>query len=842
MTPGFSVKFVINRLTANYKIQITDTTDYSGVTTAYGFYRIEYPDGIYTENTDVNNPDFEIGQDFSEFNLRLKNFQLMTGQFRIIQKTFTDVDDVETTKVFAFSFVEPTLTLSNTSNLALPSVSFTDVTDYNSGFYTEVIARSIVSNFPATSPVSTTQLSTATSVLTMVSSGNYYEGVYLPVLTSNVVLTGVDHVIEWSKSASFSFDIRKLLPYDSLLQYLDVAKARYDQAKGTTNESKERENYQLVASIIDHIQFKAVGINTGIAELMFEIQDLIYKITCTYNDDYQYSTDPLDPIDDQFFTQGVPLNRVLTINGVAQDLSQDRVWNVGTVTSVDISVPSWMTVSGGPITESGTFNLGLTSGYYIPTNEDVARWDDDKFVTGISVTGTATKTITLTRNDGVLLTATFNDIDTFPVTSVNSKTGDVILVTDDIQEDASPVNLWFTQARARQSISLTTTGNSGAATYNSSTGVFNIPNYTLSGLGGVPLTRNITINGIQFDLSEDRVYTVNIGVATIAATTPIVVSASTGAVTISHADSGVTPGTYNSFTVDAKGHITSASNQLTGHVIQDNGVSMAQRTNLNFIRMIVQDNAGGNATNVTRPPSVTISTTPPTANLLEGDEWINDNTWKKYAWYDGYWAEVGKKDCQNSFTNISYSPYSLLQEGATSGQVLAWSSINNRYEPTTLVISQNKWTDVGVDIYRNSRVLVGATSFSDSLARLEVSGRMLVTDLMYLSSSNSTISTPTILFVNMTEGNNLKRYFLSANLTINFSANLPAGRTATYTFVFVQDGTGGKSVTWNTSGVTVLWQGGVAPLISTTVSEITVITIIWTGQEYLGVKSCGFNV
>lgn len=60
---------------------------------------------------------------------------------------------------------------------------------------------------------------------------------------------------------------------------------------------------------------------------------------------------------------------------------------------------------------------------------------------------------------------------------------------------------------SRKTISLTTSGNSGAATYNNGTGVLNVPDYTLSGLGGVPLTRNIyTDNGITGggDLSEDR--------------------------------------------------------------------------------------------------------------------------------------------------------------------------------------------------------------------------------------------------------------------------------------------------------------------------------------------------
>jgi hypothetical protein len=70
----------------------------------------------------------------------------------------------------------------------------------------------------------------------------------------------------------------------------------------------------------------------------------------------------------------------------------------------------------------------------------------------------------------------------------------------------------YTDAMARAAISLTTTGSSGAATYSSLTGAFNIPNYTLSGLGGVPTSRNITINGTTFDLSADRTW--NVGTVT----------------------------------------------------------------------------------------------------------------------------------------------------------------------------------------------------------------------------------------------------------------------------------------------------------------------------------------
>jgi len=59
-----------------------------------------------------------------------------------------------------------------------------------------------------------------------------------------------------------------------------------------------------------------------------------------------------------------------------------------------------------------------------------------------------------------------------------------------------------------QDLILTTTGNSGASTYNEETGALNIPNYSLSGLGGVPTTRTLTINGTSQDLSANRSFTI----------------------------------------------------------------------------------------------------------------------------------------------------------------------------------------------------------------------------------------------------------------------------------------------------------------------------------------------
>ena len=87
---------------------------------------------------------------------------------------------------------------------------------------------------------------------------------------------------------------------------------------------------------------------------------------------------------------------------------------VGTVTSVNMTVPTGLTISGNPITSAGTLALALASGYSIPTTASQATWDaayNDK-INSASVTGTATKTLTLTQQDGGTITANWSDIDT----------------------------------------------------------------------------------------------------------------------------------------------------------------------------------------------------------------------------------------------------------------------------------------------------------------------------------------------------------------------------------------------------------------------------------------------
>lgn len=83
-------------------------------------------------------------------------------------------------------------------------------------------------------------------------------------------------------------------------------------------------------------------------------------------------------------------------------------------------------------------------------------------------------------------------------------------------------------------------------------------------------------------------------VDSIAATSPIVASASTGAVTLSHAASGVTAGTYNNVTVNATGHVTGGSNvaYLTSYTESDTLASVTARGNIATNHLIIPSGEG----------------------------------------------------------------------------------------------------------------------------------------------------------------------------------------------------------------------------------------------------------
>jgi hypothetical protein len=123
-----------------------------------------------------------------------------------------------------------------------------------------------------------------------------------------------------------------------------------------------------------------------------------------------------------------------------------------------LSSTDWNTFNGKQAALSGTG--------FVKASGTTISYDNNSYVVANSAITGATKT-KITYDSKGLVTAGAD------------------ATTSDIAEGS---NQYYTDARARGAISLTTTGTSGAATYNNTTGVLNVPQY--SGSGGGYLTQN----------------------------------------------------------------------------------------------------------------------------------------------------------------------------------------------------------------------------------------------------------------------------------------------------------------------------------------------------------------
>ena len=96
-------------------------------------------------------------------------------------------------------------------------------------------------------------------------------------------------------------------------------------------------------------------------------------------------------------------------------------------------MPTGFSVANSPLVQSGTLAVTYASGYSLPSDAEQATWDTayNRSLTAASVSGTTTKTLTLTKQDGSTLQASWNDYDTAPVTSVFGRTGDVVAAEGD---------------------------------------------------------------------------------------------------------------------------------------------------------------------------------------------------------------------------------------------------------------------------------------------------------------------------------------------------------------------------------------------------------------------------
>lgn len=108
-------------------------------------------------------------------------------------------------------------------------------------------------------------------------------------------------------------------------------------------------------------------------------------------------------------------------------------------------------------------------------------------------------------------------------------------------------------------------------------------------------------------------------------------------------------------------------------------------------------------------------------------------------------------------------------------------------------------------------------------SRLDVSGAMY-----------SRLVTASSTTINWNQGN-VQTTTLSSNPTLTFSNGQAGGK---YDLILVQDGTGGRTVTWPMS---TKWPNGAAPTLTSSSGGIDVVHFLYDGSNYLGTYDLNFE-
>jgi hypothetical protein len=187
----------------------------------------------------------------------------------------------------------------------------------------------------------------------------------------------------------------------------------------------------------------------------------------------------------------VPSTRTLTINGTTLDLSADRTFSVGTVTSVAVSVPTGLSVSGSPITSSGTIAISLGFGYSIPTTASQIEWD-------IAFQNTITSLTTTGDSGPATLVSNVLNIPEYTLAGLGGMENPMTTIGDIIYANSIgfPLRRAGNITTTKMFLSSTGTGTSATAPIWEA--------ITASAVGAVPTSRTLTINDVVYDLSANR--------------------------------------------------------------------------------------------------------------------------------------------------------------------------------------------------------------------------------------------------------------------------------------------------------------------------------------------------
>jgi hypothetical protein len=213
----------------------------------------------------------------------------------------------------------------------------------------------------------------------------------------------------------------------------------------------------------------------------------------------------------------------------------------GSVTSVAMTVPTGLSVSGSPITGAGTLGVTYASGYSLPTNASQATWD-----TAYTLATTAVQSVSGTTNQ---------------ITSTGTTAITLAIANNPVTPGTAAITVPIGTTAQRGSVG------DGAFRYNSETLLF-----------------EGRINGTWTPFAA-----AGIGVSSVSTGTGLTGGPITSTGTISIANTGVSANTYGSqnqvpvFAVNAQGQITSVTNTAINSVALTTGTISATPSMANDI-------------------------------------------------------------------------------------------------------------------------------------------------------------------------------------------------------------------------------------------------------------------
>jgi hypothetical protein len=144
-----------------------------------------------------------------------------------------------------------------------------------------------------------------------------------------------------------------------------------------------------------------------------------------------------------------------------------------------MSVPTGLTVSGNPITNTGTLAVSYAEGYSLPTNASQSNWD--------SAFGWGNH-----QSVGYIVGLANNTVTNDNISAWNGTTGKLL---KDTGVSISSVNTAITHAGLTNNPHNVTVGQIGAAVVNNYTATLPFTSWTDTS-GGAPYTKTVTISGI----------------------------------------------------------------------------------------------------------------------------------------------------------------------------------------------------------------------------------------------------------------------------------------------------------------------------------------------------------